>query len=100
MRLNQHAYLPTRCRRSSPGRAAGVVRACVEAVEPRLFLAANPMLPTHADALTRVNAKLLELHDDVVAGKDAREEAKADRLRVDAQQRVEVTVKADDVNAA
>jgi hypothetical protein len=62
-------------------------------------MAVNPLLADkQAEAATRVSAKLLDLHDGVLAGRRPADLAAADRLQVDAHQRVAVTLRANNVN--
>ncbi len=70
----------------------------MEPLEGRVMLAAHPLdAHKHAEALTRVNTNLLNLYDSVVGGQRAAEAAKAHHLRVDARERVGVTIRAANV---
>src|SRR5687768_17418179 len=70
----------------------------MEPLEGRVMLAANPLAGfKQAEALTRVSGTLLALHDAVIAGQRADRVAQVQHLRVDAGERVGVTVRATDV---
>ncbi|MGB7159382.1 MAG: S8 family serine peptidase, partial [Tepidisphaeraceae bacterium] len=93
MSSRHRAGLPHNVRPSSETTASAF-----EALERRVFLAANPLNALkQSEASTRVNAKLLDLYDSVINGLAATQAARDEHLRVDAQERVAVRITSEDV---